>query len=80
MDPADRTQSHSGWYRPITFELIKALLRVRYAHLRDRNEPAREEATLPLIEAYERALVEGEDGEAGEAFNKQLAVSRRVMR
>lgn len=72
-------EPHSGWYRPLAFELIKALLRVRYAHLRDKGEPSDyDETCAEIVEAYDRA-VEVDDKEGAEAFIRRLAAGRRAQ-
>lgn len=70
-------QPHSGWYRPLAFELIKGLLRVRYAHLRDHGETLSDEGCAEIVETYERALAGDEETEAAEAFIRRLAAGRK---
>ncbi|RSH80324.1 tau 95 subunit of transcription factor TFIIIC [Apiotrichum porosum] len=73
----DTCEPHSGWYRPLAFELIKGLLRVRYAHLRDHGETLSDEGCAEIVETYERALAGDEETEAAEAFIRRLAAGRK---
>lgn len=75
----DTCEPHSGWYRPLAFELIKALLRVRYAHLRDKGEPVDgDDACAEIVDAYDKA-VDGDDKDGAEAFIRRLAAGRRAQ-
>ncbi|KAL1406830.1 tau 95 subunit of transcription factor TFIIIC [Vanrija albida] len=70
-------QPHSGWYRRSSFELIKMLLRARYLYLRDTNEPAPESQYRDIIDAFERAMEEGQDAEAIEGLMRRMGALRR---
>jgi general transcription factor 3C polypeptide 5 (transcription factor C subunit 1) len=75
----DTCEPHSGWYRPLAFELIKALLRVRYAHLRDKGVPVEnDEGCNELVDAYNKAVV-GDDKDGAEVFIRRLAAGRRAQ-
>ncbi|CAK9787278.1 hypothetical protein CC85DRAFT_284365 [Cutaneotrichosporon oleaginosum] len=82
MDVCDH---HTGWYRPVSFELIKALLRSRFADLRDTHEPPTDDSCNFILESYDRAIEESSaagtgDKEAAEAFMRRVVAHRRLPR
>lgn len=66
----------------MAFELIKALVRSRFADLRDTNEPPTDESCSFILEAYDRAVEEAADStvgdkEAADAFMRRVVAFRR---
>lgn len=57
--------------------MIKALLRVRYAHLRDNNEPAPRSEFQTILDAYEQAEGVMNDRDKAETFTRRIVAARR---
>lgn len=76
---ADDCNPVTGWYRPISFELIKALLRIRYQYLRDKHRKIDDRGLCAEIEdAYEKAMNGEEEEDAATATIHKLAMKRKV--
>lgn len=57
--------------------MIKALLRVRYAHLRDNNEPAPKYEYQSILDAYEQADGIMDVKEKADTFSRKVITARR---
>lgn len=69
----------------MSFELIKALLRSRFADLRDTHEPPTDDSCNFILESYDRALEESTSAETGDrdaadAFMRRVVAQRRLPR
>ena len=51
---ADGSQSATGWYDLAGYNLIKALTRIKYNHVREKDEPAPDSLCFQTIENYEK--------------------------
>ena len=71
-------QSHSGWYRPLAFDMIKSLLRLTYTYLRDTGARPPQDMMDELTDAYEQAVTASTDKDAAESFGRRLATIRRA--
>lgn len=76
---ADDCNPVTGWYRPISFEAIKALLRIRYQHLRDKHRKVDDRGVCAEVEeVYEKAMNGEEDEDTATAAIHKLAMKRKV--
>ncbi|WVN86778.1 uncharacterized protein L203_101950 [Cryptococcus depauperatus CBS 7841] len=51
----------SGWYMPTWATLIKSLIRTKFVHMWETGTPAPDDLCLPVIEEYQRGLLNSDD-------------------
>lgn len=56
-------QARTGWYTPAAYDGIREMIKTKYVHVRDNNEPAPDSICYDLMQGIEDSVVRAEDAE-----------------
>jgi non-homologous end joining protein Ku len=57
-------QARTGWYKAAAYDLIREMIKTKYVHVRDNNEPAPDSICYDLMQAIEDTVVAGDAANA----------------
>jgi hypothetical protein len=70
-------QARTGFYTTIGYDMIREMIKIKYVHVRDNNEPAPDALCYDLMQSLENGIVKEREAAALDRDGVQNEVSRR---